>query len=90
MSFQGIWIRVRLIYCRRFFLSTEPATEEDWEEVEGGESAENGPARAEEVSEPDVAEDDASKITLPDVPAGEPKDDGPAFKKQKGNDEDKF
>lgn len=27
----------------RFFPSTEPEAESDWEEVEGGESAENGP-----------------------------------------------
>ena len=31
----------------RFFPSTEPDAESDWEEVEGGESAENGPAAQE-------------------------------------------
>ncbi|KAG0646338.1 O-acetyl-ADP-ribose deacetylase [Hyphodiscus hymeniophilus] len=79
----------------RFFPSTEPEaeteneSEEGWEEVKGGESAENGPVEKEEVN-PEAIEEDASNITLPDVPAGEPKDDGPAAKKQKANDEEKL
>ncbi len=67
----------------RFFPSTEPETESDWEEVEGGESAENGPA----VTEREEAEGELSKAALPDVPTEEPVDEGPATKKQKSNDE---
>ncbi|TVY88995.1 O-acetyl-ADP-ribose deacetylase [Lachnellula willkommii] len=62
-----------------FFPSTEPEAEDEWEEVEGGESAENGPADAGE----DAAEAEASKVELPEVPTGEPTGDGPATKKQK-------
>lgn len=32
--------------------------------------------------------EEASKVTLPDVPTAEPMDDGPAQKKQKANDEE--
>jgi hypothetical protein len=34
----------------KFFPSTEPEAESDWENVEAGESAENGPAITEEVT----------------------------------------
>jgi hypothetical protein len=76
----------RLTCYRRFFPSTEPEAEEDWEEVEGGESAENGPA--EKVPETEAVKESTSNITLPDVPSGEPTDGGPAAKKQKSNDEE--
>ena len=65
-----------LTIVRRFFPSTEPQADSDWEEVEGGESAENGPAATE-------SEENTSKITLPEVPTGDPVDEGPATKKQK-------
>lgn len=83
MSFSPVVLRTALTSYRRFFPSTEPEAEEEWEEVEGGESAENGPA----VKEGEV---DISKIALPDVPTGEPTDDGPASKKLKQNDEEKL
>jgi hypothetical protein len=67
----------------RFFPSTEPETESDWEEVEGGESAENGPA----VTEGAEVEGETNKVALPDVPTKEPAEEGPATKKQKSNDE---
>jgi hypothetical protein len=72
---------------RIFFPSTEPEVEEDWEEVEGGDSAENGPAEKE--SEPAAV--DGTKITLPDVPTqepvSEPTEDVHTSKKQKSDDE---
>lgn len=76
----------------RFFPSTEPEPEpeDEWEEVEAGESAENGPAgqATEKVVEGEGK--DTSKVELPDVPTGEPKDYDPAAKKQKLNDEEKL
>ncbi|KAG4429521.1 hypothetical protein IFR05_014995 [Cadophora sp. M221] len=61
----------------RFFPSTEEPEIDDWEEVEAGETAENGPVSKEEA-----------KVTLPDVPTAEPTEDGPAAKKPKPNDGD--
>jgi O-acetyl-ADP-ribose deacetylase len=80
-----------LTFLRRFFPSTEQETESDWEEVEGGESAENGPAPVEagEAMETEPAEK-SSKVELPDVPTSEPIDDGPSPKKQKPNDGEKL
>ena len=77
----------RLTLFRHFFPSTEPEAEEDWEEVEGGESAENGPAA--NIGEAASGES-TNKISLPDVPTAEPMDDGHASKKQKQDDEEKF
>ena len=80
-----------LTYSRRFFPSTEPEAEEEWEEVEGGESAENGPTikEGEEGERGEKgAEEDTSKITLPDVPTAEPIDGGPSPKKQKQKQDD--
>jgi O-acetyl-ADP-ribose deacetylase len=81
-----------LIYCSRFFPSTEPEPESDWEEVEGGESAENGPAPVEggEPMDTEPVEVEAVRVELPDVPTAEPRDDGPSPKKQKPNDEEKL
>jgi hypothetical protein len=87
---------ISLIYHSRFFPSTEPEPESDWEEVEGGESAENGPAPVEggDAMETDPIEvttaEETSKVELPDVPTAEPTDDGPSPKKQKPNDEEKL
>jgi len=78
------------MYYRHFFPSTETEVDEDWEEVEGGESAENGPKDKKPETEATDAVEDTSSITLPDVPSGEPKEDGPAVKKQKPNDEEKL
>ncbi|KAL2066325.1 hypothetical protein VTL71DRAFT_2396 [Oculimacula yallundae] len=70
----------------RFFPSTEETDNDEWEEVEAGESANNGPlAKTEDVSTPGEV-----KAALPDVPTTEPKEDGPATKKQKPNDEEKL
>ncbi|KAE9371091.1 A1pp-domain-containing protein [Stipitochalara longipes BDJ] len=82
----------------RFFPSTEPEPESDWEEVEGGESAENGPAPVEAGDAMDVETGNPTEekpaeetsVTLPDVPTAEPVDDGPSLKKQKPNDEEKL
>ncbi|TVY54921.1 hypothetical protein LCER1_G002276 [Lachnellula cervina] len=63
----------------------QPEAEDEWEDVEGGESAENGPADAGE----DAEEAEASKVELPEVPTGEPTGDGPATKKQKPNSDEK-
>jgi hypothetical protein len=72
-----------LMLNSRFFPSTEPETESDWEEVEGGESAENGPA----VMEGEEVEGESSNVALPDAPTEEPVEEGPATKKQKSNEE---
>lgn len=94
-----------LIRCRRFFPSTEPEPESDWEEVEGGESAENGPAAKDEETKDteEVAEklaegqkqaekenEEENAVKLPDVPTDEPAGQGPATKKQKPGDEEKL
>lgn len=82
-----------LTLCRRFFPSTEPEAESDWEEVEGGESAENGPAPVDEGEAMEAEAEKPTEITevsLPDVPTAEPTDDGPSQKKQKPNDEQKL
>ncbi|EKD21585.1 uncharacterized protein L3040_004811 [Drepanopeziza brunnea f. sp. 'multigermtubi'] len=76
----------------RFFPSTEES-ESDWEEVEAGESAENGPKAAEKEDTPaakdsDAKENEEAKVTLPDVPTTEPVNDGPATKKQKSSDDE--
>ena len=62
---------------RNYFPPTENdlKVEEEWVEVEAGESAENGVSQDEEA-EKGKAED------LPDVPTKEPSDNGPAPKKQ--------
>jgi len=73
-----------------FFPSTEAEAEEDWEEVEGGESAENGPVPEEapkadeEVTEATVEE--KINLKLPDVPKGKPVEEGPSLKKSKPNE----
>ncbi|KAF4636044.1 hypothetical protein G7Y89_g2047 [Cudoniella acicularis] len=75
----------------RFFPSTEPEHEDDWEKVEGGESAENGPHTKDGETAVDK-EDESSKVLLPEVPTVEPSEvvDGePATKKQKPNNEEK-
>jgi len=88
-KFPGSSPRILLTNSSRFFPSTEPEPESDWEEVEGGESAENGPApvAAEDAM---VVEPEETSVTLPDVPTAEPTDDGPSPKKQKQNDEEKL
>jgi hypothetical protein len=65
-----------LIASRRFFppTSTEAEPESEWEEVEGGESADNGPVA------------DGIKLELPNVPKDEPVNEGPSPKKSKPND----
>jgi hypothetical protein len=75
---------------RRFFPSTEPEPDEEWEEVEAGESAENGPAGGATGKVLGGEEEGTSKVELPDVPTGEPMSEGPAVKKQKPNDEEKL
>ncbi|TVY75658.1 O-acetyl-ADP-ribose deacetylase MACROD2, partial [Lachnellula suecica] len=74
-----------------YFPSTEPEPEDDWEDIEGGESAENGPTDAGKDAEvADGTEAEGIKAEeLPEVPTGEPADDGPATKKQKPNYEEK-
>ncbi|CZT52949.1 probable MACRO domain-containing protein 2 [Rhynchosporium secalis] len=68
----------------RFFPSVTEPDNDDWEEVEAGETAENGPvAKTKNVS--DVGE---VKADLPDMPKAEPLKDEPAPKKEKSNDDD--
>jgi O-acetyl-ADP-ribose deacetylase len=73
---------------RRYFPPTEYDLHgEEWEEVEGGESAENGQSQ-EKAAEADIEGDQASVAKakledMPDVPTKDPSDDGPAPKKQK-------
>lgn len=69
---------------RIFFPSTEEAETDDWEEVEAGETSENGPVAKEDGT---LATEEA-KVALPDVPTAEPTEEGPAAKKQKSNDDD--
>jgi len=77
----------KLTIPRRFFPSTEPEPESDWEEVEGGESAENGPV----TKDGDAKEAEEEVVILPDAPTGEPmKPEEPTPKKQKPNDEEKL
>jgi hypothetical protein len=65
---------------RRYFPPTEfdLKGEEEWEEVEAGESAENGVSQDEEAEKGNVED-------LPEVPTNEPLDNGPAPKKQKSS-----
>jgi len=73
---------------RRYFPPTEYDLHgEEWEEVEGEESAENGQAQ-EKAAEADMEEgqvsvEQAKLEDMPDVPTKDPSDDGPAAKKQK-------
>jgi hypothetical protein len=84
---KSLLCRTKLTKSSRLFPLTEPELESEWEEVEAGESAENGPAEGKEAEEEgEIGE--ASKITLPDVPTSEPVEEGPATKKQKSNDEE--
>ncbi|KAH7370479.1 hypothetical protein BKA65DRAFT_18173 [Rhexocercosporidium sp. MPI-PUGE-AT-0058] len=69
----------------RFFPSTEEPETDDWEEVEAGESAENGPVAKEEG----ISTTEEAKVALPDVPTAEPTEGGPATKKLKPSDDDK-
>lgn len=71
----------------RFFPSTEPEPESDWEEVEAGESAENGPP-VRDIKATDQKPEEPNTVTLPDVPTTEPAGEGPASKKLKPADED--
>ena len=96
-KFLGSPPSILLIRRSRFFPSTEPEPESDWEEVEGGDSAENGPAPVEggeamevEPEKPEEKSAEDTSVTLPDVPTAEPADDGPSPKKQKPNDEEKL
>ncbi|KAK0113673.1 hypothetical protein ONS95_013921 [Cadophora gregata] len=68
----------------RFFPSTEESESDDWEEVQAGESSENGLGRKAGADHSHVL----AEVTLPDVPTAEPVDEGPAAKKQKANDDD--
>ncbi|KAL5325801.1 hypothetical protein ACEPPN_006934 [Leptodophora sp. 'Broadleaf-Isolate-01'] len=68
----------------RFFPSTEELEIDDWEEVEAGETAENGPVSKEEGG----SAMEEAKAALPDVPTAEPTEDGPATKKLKPNGDD--
>jgi len=73
-----------------FFPSTEPAegeAEDEWEDVEEGESAENGAPVDVEAAAGSKTEYGTSKVELPEVPKAEPADDGPLPKKQKPNAE---
>jgi hypothetical protein len=60
---------------------------EEWEEVEGGESAENGASQEKAVGdgpeEVQTADEKAKLEDMPDVPTKDPSDEGPASKKQK-------
>jgi hypothetical protein len=91
---------------RHFFPSTEAGTkaaaDEEWENVKGEESAENGApnfneehvdteeeprkVEAEETASKLDAEEISSKVELPDAPTAEPNDERPAAKKQKSED----
>lgn len=88
---------------RIFFPSTEVETEGDWEKVEGGESAENGPTGGiskAEKPETEKIEEVTKKVevNLPEVTTTEPKKaevenvDEPVVKKQKldSSQEDKL
>lgn len=64
---------------------------EEWEEVEGGESAENGASQeqtTEDGSEVQTADETAKIEDMPDVPTEDPSDDGPVAKKQKSSLDD--
>jgi hypothetical protein len=65
---------------RRYFPPTEfdLKGEEEWEEVEAGESAENGVSQDGEAEKGKVED-------LPDVPTKELSDNGPLPKKQKSS-----
>jgi hypothetical protein len=74
---------------RIFFPPTEePGNSEndDWEEVEAGGSAENGPV----ATKKNVLTSEELEAALPDVPTVEPTNEGPATKEQKLNDEEKL
>ncbi|KAM3086293.1 hypothetical protein ACMFMG_000429 [Clarireedia jacksonii] len=70
----------------RFFPSTEPEADDDWEQVTESESAENG-----SVLQETAEKTDASKVELPEVPTQDPGDDaGHASKKHKSGDDEKL
>lgn len=91
---------------RHFFPSTDAGTktaaDEEWENVKGEESAENGAPNfneedvdtekeprkieAEETTSKLDAEEISNKVKLPDAPTAEPNDERPAAKKQKSED----
>lgn len=94
---------------RHFFPSTEAGTktaaDEEWENVKGEESAENGAPNfnevvdaekeprkieAEETTSKLDAEEIPNKVRLPDAPTAEPNDERPAAKKQKSEDGEKL
>ena len=58
---------------------------EGWEEVEAGDSAENGTSE-ELPTEGTVSARENKVESLPDVPTKDPSDNGPAAKKQKPNE----
>ena len=79
-----MFVRQSAKFSRHFFpptteteSETPPDNESEWEEVVGGDSAENGPGKEEGT--------ESSKIHLPEVPSGEPVEEGPATKKQKSD-----
>jgi hypothetical protein len=79
-------------FSRRYFPPTEYDLKgEEWEAVEGGESAGNGASQekaAEDHTEEGTEEAQTSSKKakledMPDVPTKDPSDDGPVAKKQK-------
>lgn len=76
---------------RRFFPSTEPELESDWEEVEAGESAENGPVVEDiggaEAEHPTSGASEETKVELSDVPTAETVGNEHASKKLEPTDE---
>lgn len=95
----------RLTLNRHFFPSTEieAVKEDEWVEIEGDKSAENGAAESPTIASKAEAKPSSSKVgekndtakvetevsksgvQLPDVPTGEPVEDGPATKKHKSD-----
>ncbi len=78
---------------RRFFPSTEPELESDWEEVEAGESSENGPVVEDrggaEAQHPTSGASEETRVELPDVPTAEPVGNEHASKNLEPTDEEK-
>jgi O-acetyl-ADP-ribose deacetylase len=79
-------------FARKFFPPTEYDLHgEEWEEVEGGESAENGDSQekapAEETAEVEAKTEKAKVEDMPEVPTKDPSGEGPALKKQKPSDD---
>jgi hypothetical protein len=59
--------------------------DEEWEEVQGDESAENGAAETDTAAGKVETEESKPRVQLPDVPTGEPVEEGRATKKHKSD-----